>query len=169
MHTHPRRLCGGFVTDYFTLLIFRKLFRSWFVYWCKWTPAEIPKWIPNQINSSSPARPMTGGFHGDRTGNEVGFFSHYPIHLSPCLAISNPPPALYSLFPRLPSTHTYDYTSSWLCLSPAQKFLPLTLVDDITALPVLWGYGWGHRTTLLLLRRCHGCTLYQMLCHDTPP
>lgn len=68
---------------------------------------------------------------------KLAFFSHYPIHLSPCLAISNPPPALYSLFPHLPSTHTYDYTSSWLCLSLAQKFLPLTLVDDITALPVL--------------------------------
>lgn len=80
-HTHAP---DGFVTDCFTLLIFHKLFRSWFVYWWKWTPAKIPKWIPNQINSSSLTDPPNDGrlpLRSDRKWSWL--FSHHLIHLSP--------------------------------------------------------------------------------------
>lgn len=142
MRTHPRRLCGGFVTDYFSLLIFRKLFQSEFVYWWKWTPAEISKWIPNQINSSSPVRPPNERrlpLRSDRKWSWL--FSHYPIHLSPCLAISDPPTALYSLL-FSSSFNLYmrlDCLVGYVCVTD----LKIHTTNDITALPVLWDCGWG--------------------------
>ncbi len=68
-------------------------------------------------------------------------FSHYPIHLSPCLAISNPPTALYSLlFSSSFNLYTWlDCLVCYVCVTD----LKIHANNDITALPVLWDCGWG--------------------------